>query len=146
MPQVSKRILSKDVEDKIFEIFFKSLARLSDPMDIKKFLLDLLGPVERKMLAKRLAIAMLLAKGYRYESIKGLLKVSQETIARVNMSLNYSGEGYKMVVKKALRDEKLDKIFEKIEDVTIELLPSSSLKTSLITHRKDARNPKTSLG
>src|SRR5579864_5286067 len=98
MPQVSRRTLSKPIEKKMFAIFFKSLARLSNPLEIEQFLFDLLGPVERTMLAKRLAIAVLLAKGYRYESIKEALKVSQETIARVAMSLTYKGEGYNMVV------------------------------------------------
>lgn len=146
MPQVSKRILSKDVEEKLFLIFFKSLARLSDPSDIQKFLYDLLGPVERTMLAKRLAIALLLAKGYRYESIKDILKVSQETIARVNIALNYQGEGYNLVIKKILQEEKVQAILEKIEDASIAILPDSSVKRSLERDRKATRRPKTSLG
>lgn len=146
MPQVSKRTLSKNVQKKMFSILFKSLARLSDPSDIQKLLFDLLGPVEQTMLAKRLAIAILLAKGYQYETIKNILKVSQETIARVNITLNYQGEGYKMVVGKALRDEKLENLFEKIENTVIEIMPPSGLKKSLLEERKTSRKPKTSLG
>ena len=146
MPQVSRKPLPKNVEEKIFSVFFKSLARLSNPSDIQKFIFDLLRPVEQTMLAKRLAIAILLAKGYRYETIKEVLRVSQETIARVNLSLNYGGEGYGIVVKKALRDEKLNEIFEKIEDATIAILPMSSVKKSLIRERKETRKPKTALG
>ncbi len=146
MSQVSRRTLSKDIEKKLFEIFFKSLARLSNPSDIEKFLGDLLGPVERTMLAKRLAIAFLLAKGYQYETIKDILKVSQETIARVNIALNYQGDGYQMVIQKILRDEKLGEVFNTIEDVTIAVLPNSSTKRMLERERKTTRKPKTSLG
>ena len=146
MSQVSRKTLSKSTENKIFSIFFKSLARLSNPSDIQKFLLDLLGPAEQIMLAKRLAIAILLAKGYRYESIKGILKVSQETIARVNMTLNYRGHGYNMIVKKILLDEKLENIFENIEDTAISILPISSVKRILVNDRKSNRKFKTPLG
>src|SRR5688572_15174215 len=116
MPQVSRKPLSKSTEKRMFEIFFKSLAKLSDPLDIEKLLYDLLGPVEKTMLAKRLAIALLLTKGYQYESIKSILHVSQETIARVNIALNHNGEGYMMVVKKLLKEERLKTLLENIED------------------------------
>lgn len=145
MPQVSKRPLSKDIEIQLFSIFFKSFARLSQASDIERFLLDLLGPVERTMLAKRLAIALLLMKGYRYNSIKEILKVSQETIARVNISLQYHGEGYSMIVTKMLKDEQIESILRKIEDTTISILPTSSLKRSLVKDQK-SKKYKTPLG
>ena len=146
MPQISRKPLSKNKLDKIFEIFFKSFASLKNPSDIQKLLSDLLGPVERTMLAKRLAIALLLHKGYSYEAIKGTLHVSQETIARVNISLNYGGNGYQLVIKKILREEKLNEIFEKVEDATIAALPISSVKKALVAERKKTRKTKTSLG
>lgn len=146
MPQVSRRQLSKHIEQRLFVLFFKSFAKLSSPTEIQKFLYDLLSPTEQTMLAKRLAIALLLAKGYTYETIKDILKVSQETIARVNIALNYQGEGYKIVIQKAIRDEKLGEILEKVEDVTIELLPLSPLKKSLQAESRTKRKPKTALG
>lgn len=146
MSQVSKRVLPKDIEKKLFEIFFRSLARLSNASDIEKFLFDLLGPVERTMLAKRLAIALLLAKGYQYEAIKSILKVSQETIARVNMALNYQGEGYSIIIKKLLRDEKMKDFFKKVEDIIIEITPTSGVKRGMIHERKSTRKSKTPLG
>lgn len=146
MPQVSRRQLSKQVEQRLFVLFFKSFAKLSRPTEIQKFLYDLLSPTEQTMLAKRLAIALLLAKGYTYEAIKDILKVSQETISRVNVALNHQGEGYRMVIQKAFRDEKLGEILEKVENVTIELLPLSPLKKSLQAESRAKRKPKTALG
>lgn len=145
MPQVSRKPLPKAVENKIFSIFFASLARLSNPSDIEAFLFDFLGPVERTMLAKRLAIAILLAKGYSYDAIKSVLHVSQETIARVNISLNYGGKGYEKVVQQILRSEKINKLFEASEDILIKMVPYSSTKRTLIKYQK-TRKPRTPLG
>jgi len=111
MVQISRRYLPKNLENKLFEIFFDSLASLSKRSDIEKFLFSLLSPVEKTMLAKRLGIAILLAKGYSQDEIKNILKVSQETISRVNMVLNYKGEGYEMVIKRAIRKEQFKELF-----------------------------------
>ena len=145
MTQVSRRTLSKNVEKKMYSIFFNTLARLSNPSDIQNFILDLLGPAEQTMLAKRLAIAVLLAKGYQYETIKDILKVSQETIARVNLTLNYRGAGYNAAIKRILRDEKIEDLSKVLEDSAIEILPRSTIKRGLMNHRK-ARKLKSSLG
>lgn len=148
MSQVSRKSLSKDTEEKLFSIFFSSFAKLSKSSDIQKFLFDLLSPTERIMLAKRLAIAYLLTKGYRYETIKETLKVSQETIARVNLIHKYQGGGYDVVLSQIFLDEKLQKILQKIEDTAIAILPLSGLKKGLEKERKESRskNPHSSLG
>ena len=146
MPQVSKRVLSKDIEEKMFKLFFQSFARLSKSSEIQKFLEDLLGPVERIMLAKRLAIALLLARGYSYDSIKQTLRVSSETVARVNIALNHSGDGYKMVVDKILEDRQMTEFWEKIEDVLTSVLPPKGAPGIDLHRRKWNRKPKGPLG
>lgn len=146
MTQVSRRPLSKRTEQQLLTLFFKSFAGLSNSSDIEKFLSDLLGPSERTMLAKRLAIALLLAKGYHYDSIKDILKVSQETIARVNLVLNVRGEGYNLVVRRAMRDENLKALYEKVENAIIGITPNSSVKRAMERDQKSNRKPKTPLG
>lgn len=146
MPQVSKRQLPNDVKERMFDVFFESIAKISNPNDVKKFFLSLLGPVEQTMLAKRLAIAVLLQKGYSYETIKDTLKVSAETIARVNLSINFEQEGYGIAVKRILRDERMQHLFERIEDKTIEILPKSTVQQIMKGSRKKYRKPKTALG
>src|SRR3990167_5392931 len=114
MAQVSRRYLPKDTQKKLFDLFFKALANIRNPSDIEKFLFSLLSTTEKTMLAKRLGIALLLVKGYNYETIKDVLKVSQETIARVNGTLNYRREGYEIVVRKALRDDQLGEFLKEL--------------------------------
>ena len=116
MAQISKYPIHKDVEKRIFEIFRHAISHLNSGEEIEDFLHDFLSPVEKIMLAKRLSIAVLLAKGYSYPAISGILRVTPGTIAGVSVNLKYAGRGYKKMVEKILRDEKADKFWEKIGD------------------------------
>ncbi|MBI2189955.1 MAG: hypothetical protein HYU49_00240, partial [Candidatus Levybacteria bacterium] len=99
MTQVSKYPISKDVADRIFEVFIKSLIKIKNDKDAKDLADDLFSPTEKIMLAKRLAIAFLLMRGYQYREISKLIKVSLTTIANVNLSLNYGKGGYKRILE-----------------------------------------------
>lgn len=124
MAQVSRYPIHKDVEKRIFEVFKDTIAHLKSSDDIDSFLEDFLSPVEKIMLAKRLSIAVLLVKGYRYPSIATILRVTPSTIASVSINLKYAGTGYKKAVEKILRDEKIDAFWEKIEDFLANIPPS----------------------
>jgi len=123
MAQVSKYPISKEVEERIFEILSKTIADLRSFQEIDQFLEDFLSPVEKIMLAKRLSIAVLLAKGYDYEQIRKTLRVSPPTIAQVAISLKYAGKGYKKVVEKILKEEKMEEFWQKVDDVIADLVP-----------------------
>ncbi len=68
--------------------------------DAARLIEDLLSEDEALKLAKRLKIAQLLVKRYTYAEIREILKVSENTIARVNVWLKHSGQGYKRAVSK----------------------------------------------
>lgn len=116
MAQISKYPVHKDVERRMFEVFKHAISHLHTTEEIEDFLKDFLSPVEKIMLAKRLSIAVLLAKGYTYPSIGNILRVAPNTIAGVSVGLKYSGRGYKKMVEKILRDEKIDSFWEGIGD------------------------------
>ena len=124
MSQVSKYPIHKSVEKRVFEIFKSTISTLKDAQDIDDFLEDFLSPIEKIMLAKRLAIAVLLAKNYTYPSLSEILRVTPSTIATVSLSLKYSGKGYKRMVQKILSDERKDQFWQKIEDILINIPPS----------------------
>ncbi len=124
MAQVSRYPVHKDVEKRIFEIFESSISHLKNSVDIQDFLADFLSPVEKIMLAKRLSIAVLLAKGFTYPSIQKILRVTPSTIAMVSVSLKYSGRGYKKIVAKIMKDEKIDAFWQNIEDLLSNIPPS----------------------
>ncbi|MBI4100434.1 hypothetical protein HY439_01705 [Candidatus Microgenomates bacterium] len=125
MAQVSKYPIHKDVEKRMFEVFKITIANLKDGSEIEDFLEDFFSPVEKIMLAKRLSIAVLLAKGYTYPSITKILRVTPTTISSVSLNLKYSGRGYKKMVDKILRDEKIDAFWQKIEDFLVSKIPPS---------------------
>lgn len=113
MAQVSKYPISKEIYERIFEIFLKTLVKIRDQKEAEEFVESLLSPVERIMLAKRLATAFLLEKGYEYRQIQKVIRVSLPTIASVNFSRKYGGAGYKKAVAKILREEKINDFLEK---------------------------------
>lgn len=119
MAQVSKRPLRKEIYDQIFGLLPRILTESYSRDEAIKLLNDLLTPTEKIVLAKRLAIALLLAKEYGYEQIKEILCVSMPTVAMVNSNLKYKGEGYRHFVNRVLREQKIKKLLEKIEDLVM---------------------------
>lgn len=123
MTQVSKYPISKAVEERIFEILFRVITEMNREEEVKDFFEDFLSPVEQIMLAKRLSIAVLLAKGYNYQDIIKILRVSPPTISQVAVSLKYAGKGYKKVVERLIKEEKIEKFLQNVEDVILDHVP-----------------------
>lgn len=123
MTKVSRRILDKDLEKRIFELFITTILNLKQQKDVEDFIEDLLSPTEKIMLVKRLAIAMLLTKGYTYDEIDDKLKVSRPTIMNVSYWLRHGRGGYQKVVERIVRDQKREALFESIEEILLRLSP-----------------------
>lgn len=124
MSKVSRRILNKDLENYIFDLFVNSITELNNTVDVRNFVEDLLSPSEKIMLIKRLAIAILLTKGYTYDEIDQTLKVSRPTIMTVSYFLKYGQSGgYQKVVQKVLATQKKEGLFDKIEEILLQLSP-----------------------
>jgi len=115
MTQVSRHFLNRNIEKRMFEIFEKSVSNLKKSDDIRNYIVDLLTPTEKIILAKRLAIAVLLSKNYAYRTISDLLKVSTSTILSVIRKQAIDGRGYKVVVGKILNSEALGRSFLNLE-------------------------------
>lgn len=109
MAQVSKRFLSKEVEERILDLFGASLSVLSSKEEVAKFLNDLLTPTEKIMLAKRLATVFMLMKNYDYKEINQVLKVSDPTIWNIKAGFLFKGEGYNLALKRIINEEKWEK-------------------------------------
>lgn len=136
MTQISKYPISKAVETRIFEIFSKTIANLKLQSDIYDFLEDFLTPTEKMMLAKRLAVALLLTKGYDYREIRKTLKVGFPMIANVNIWLKYKGKGYKKVIDWILKEEKIEEFWQKIDDVIDDVIPPAHTNWSYWRSKK----------
>ena len=126
MGQVSKRLISKEIADRIFDVFVKSFIKIRNVEDAQKLADDLFSPTERIMLAKRLAIAFLLMKGYEYREIGKLLGVSTGTIASVNLSLQHGSKGYATILERIAQEEQLEDFFMNIAEKILSLPASIS--------------------
>jgi uncharacterized protein YerC len=83
MSQVSKHKLSQKVFDKIFSLFPQFLGRLSRQGHAPVVINALFSTTEKTMIAKRVATAFMLVKGYTYQQIKDNLCISNGTIGKI---------------------------------------------------------------
>lgn len=116
MPQLSKYPLRQLVKSEIVTNFHWLIAHLTRENEIDKFLDDFLTETEKVMLAKRLAIAMMLEKGYSYFDIRDTLKVSTSTILRISHWLEKGGIGYRIALRKLSQKEKLNAFWQEISE------------------------------
>jgi uncharacterized protein YerC len=122
MTQVSRRPLKKDIEARISEVFSEAISNVRGADDVYSFIHDLLSPVEQLMLAKRLAIALMLYKGYNQRSVCQTLKVSLGTVSRVNAVLQYKGVGYRKVILHVIGKDTQKEFWKIIEDFVLEFV------------------------
>ena len=99
MSQVSKHFMNTKIESKVYDVFINSVKNTKSSEEVIDFLNDLLTPVEKTMLAKRVSVAfMLLEDKYTYFEISRTLKVSFGTIAKVHAVLTLQGKGYRKTI------------------------------------------------
>lgn len=107
--------LSKKERQNLLLALCEALTTIRKREEAAQFLADLLSPQELEMLAKRLEIAKFLIEGQTYQSISGRLKVSHNTIARINAWLSLSGEGFRLVIQRT-RNRRKDASEHKLEE------------------------------
>jgi uncharacterized protein YerC len=120
MGRISRRRIDPEIEERVNEIFINYLAELNTRPAIKEFIQSLLTHTEQIMIAKRLAIALLLTKGFNYQEIDDTLKVSKSTVSGVDKELQSGATGYIKAVKKIMKDEKLERMWNKLEELSLE--------------------------
>lgn len=120
MGRISSRRIDPEIEERVNEIFVNYFSKLATKSTISEFLESLLTYTEKVMLAKRLSIALLLAKGYKYQEIDELLKVSKSTVSGMDKELQSGAAGYKKAVDTILKDEKLERVWNKLEELSLE--------------------------
>jgi len=114
MPQISKNPVHKDVFYEIRDDFLWTLGQLRSEEEVKSFFYDFFTKTERVMLAKRLAIAMMIHKGFTYDDIKFILHVSTSTITSVSHWLDRGGVGVKHILDKLVKEEHAEAFWRKV--------------------------------
>ncbi|MEK7177760.1 MAG: Trp family transcriptional regulator [Patescibacteria group bacterium] len=113
MVRNSRFILSEDLLEKLFDLFFEVVGYKSSKDEFRKIFIDLLTPAERIMLAKRVAIIYLLLKKIEYYNICERLKVSSATVAKFALLMEKS-EGIVPTFKQIVKIDKINIFLEEI--------------------------------
>lgn len=106
MPHVSQHSLSPKAEKELIRTLEIVLTKVTKEIDMNGFLLSLLSPTERIMIAKRLAMIILLKGGSSDASIAEILHVTRGTVAKMRLFFEARGQGFDAVFK-VLETERL---------------------------------------
>ncbi|MFY9462259.1 MAG: Trp family transcriptional regulator [Candidatus Sungiibacteriota bacterium] len=117
MPHISKQKLDKEVLRSINDRLVDILADITLKEDIHDFINDLLTRTERIMLAKRLAIVVMLHKGYPFGVIRRTLKVSESTISAMRDRTDRGGKGFEKALRRLEKDKRLEKFIANLDRI-----------------------------
>ena len=90
----------KNWNNKTTEDLFRSILKLKNTGETKKFFRDLLTAEEIIEFGKRWQAAQMLNKNISYEKIVKITGLSSRTVARISKWLNKGMGGYKLMLKK----------------------------------------------
>lgn len=114
MTKISSLKVDPSDMGKFINNFWVAVTLLQGKDEVKQFLKSLLTHTEMIMLSKRLQIAKMLVEGNNYEIIKNYIKVTDQTISRINNLLSEDGSGYLNAVDLLQKYE--DKIQKELEE------------------------------
>lgn len=92
--------MNTKLKDMNVDYLFKAILSLETMDECYNFFDDLCTVPELKALSQRLEVARMLSVGRVYSDIVAKTGASTATISRVNRSLNYGSDGYKVVFER----------------------------------------------
>lgn len=92
------RVMNSKIRDELTDKLFDAILTLKNTDECYQFFEDICTIAEIKALAQRLEVAKMLRERKTYTEISEKTGASTATISRVNRSLNYGADGYKMVL------------------------------------------------
>lgn len=98
--------MDKKINDENLDFLFSAVLKLETKEECYNFFNDLCTVVELKSISQRLQVAKLLSEHCLYNDIVSKTGASTATISRVNRSLNYGNDGYRVVFDRLSEDEK----------------------------------------
>ena len=90
--------MNDKLKDAATDLLFTAVLSLKTVDECYAFFEDICTVAELKSLAQRLHVAMMLRQGSTYTEICDATGVSTATISRVNRSLEYGADGYKIAL------------------------------------------------
>ena len=121
MPHVSKKKLKKKVFIKIGEQLSNTIIHANSPRELRWIFKELITPTERVMLAKRLAIILMIDKGYSFNTIQRTLKVTPQTLVRFWKITKQNS--HKLVIKEISSGKTKSGFWQELEELILLGMP-----------------------
>ncbi len=93
-------VYNSKIKSKQADSLFEAVLQLETMDECYRFFEDICTIKEVQAIAQRLEVAKLLKSNKTYSEIEELTGASTATISRINRSLNYGADGYKIVFEK----------------------------------------------
>lgn len=90
--------MNSKIKDELTDNLFEAILLLENIEECYNFFEDICTVSEIKSIAQRLEVAKMLKEGKTYSEISEKTGASTATISRVNRSLNYGADGYKIIL------------------------------------------------
>lgn len=98
--------MNNKLKDKNIDELFKAVLCLETQEECYNFFEDLCTVLELKSLSQRLQVAKMLSAHHVYSDIVSETGASTATISRVNRTLNYGSDGYRIIFDRLKEKEK----------------------------------------
>lgn len=93
-------VYNSKIKSKQADSLFEAVLSLEDMNECYRFFEDICTIKEIQAIAQRLEVAKLLKNNKTYNEIEEATGASTATISRINRSLNYGSDGYKIVFER----------------------------------------------
>lgn len=97
--------MNSKLQDKNLDDLFEAILCLENKEECYNFFEDLCTILELKSLSQRFQVAKMLSDHHVYSDIVGATGASTATISRVNRSINYGSDGYRVVFERMKKNE-----------------------------------------
>lgn len=112
MARISKNPLDNKAYRQVLNTLDLVLGKLKKE-EVRHFLFSLLGKNERIMVAKRFTAILLLKQGMKISEIARMLKMTKNTVSKLNMVMRIKNQGFDLAFKK-LSQEKMKEDIKQI--------------------------------
>ena len=136
MTRVSKYYVDKQVLEEIDAALRWLVSKINSEKITNLFIGDFFTDEERLMLAKRLFVGYLIAKGLDYQEVVSLLKVSPATVRQTKDWLKRRA-GYREIVRMLVKHQSELQFDKKLEKIARRIWPQSKRDWSRLAGTSD---------
>lgn len=113
MVRVSRFKLPEETLNKLLDLFFEVVGKKNSKIAFNETVIDLLSPIERLMVAKRIAIMYLILKDIDHRTICFALKVSMATVSKYRIIMERSN-GIVPTLRQMIKHDQMKLMLEEL--------------------------------